>query len=57
MVKALILRGPGTNCDMETVYAFKLAGAEVKSIFIDNLFRSLVYINYYHTVRDVLNLG
>ena len=39
-MKALILRGPGTNCDMETVYAFKLAGAEVKSIFIDTLLRN-----------------
>ena len=40
MVKALILRGPGTNCDMETVYAFKLAGAEVESIFIDTLLKN-----------------
>jgi phosphoribosylformylglycinamidine synthase I len=40
LVKALILRGPGTNCDMETVYAFKLAGAEVNSIFIDTLLKN-----------------
>jgi len=40
MVKALILRGPGTNCDMETVYAFELAGAEVNSIFIDTLLKN-----------------
>ncbi len=39
-MKALILRGPGTNCDMETAYAFKLAGAEVESIFIDTLFKN-----------------
>jgi phosphoribosylformylglycinamidine synthase I len=25
--RALILRGPGTNCDLETDYAFRLAGA------------------------------
>jgi phosphoribosylformylglycinamidine synthase I len=40
LVKALILRGPGTNCDMETVYAFKLAGADVNSIFIDTLLKN-----------------
>ena len=40
MVKALILRGPGTNCDMETAYAFKLAGAEVEYIFIDTLLKN-----------------
>lgn len=40
LVRALILRGPGTNCDMETAYAFKLAGANVEYIFIDTLLRN-----------------
>jgi len=40
LVRALILRGPGTNCDMETGYAFELAGANVEYIFIDTLLRN-----------------
>jgi phosphoribosylformylglycinamidine synthase len=33
----LVLRSPGTNCDLETVYAFELAGANVISIHINEL--------------------
>jgi len=40
MVKAFILRGPGTNCDRETGFAFEKAGANVEYIFIDNLLRN-----------------
>ncbi|MCK4420847.1 phosphoribosylformylglycinamidine synthase subunit PurQ [candidate division WOR-3 bacterium] len=39
MVRALILRGPGTNCDMETGYAFEMAGAEVEYVYIDALLK------------------
>jgi phosphoribosylformylglycinamidine synthase I len=39
VVKALILRGPGTNCDKETGFAFQMAGAEVEFIFIDTLLK------------------
>lgn len=34
MVRVCIVRGPGTNCDMETGFAFTLAGADVRDIHI-----------------------
>jgi len=37
MVKTLILRGPGTNCDLETGFAFQKAGAEVEYVHINRL--------------------
>uniref|UniRef100_A0A7C4Y704 Phosphoribosylformylglycinamidine synthase subunit PurQ n=1 Tax=candidate division WOR-3 bacterium TaxID=2052148 RepID=A0A7C4Y704_UNCW3 len=37
MVKVLIFRGPGTNCDKETEYAFKISGANVESVYIKRL--------------------
>ena len=33
----LVLRAPGTNCDVETAYAFELAGAEAERIHINRL--------------------
>jgi len=36
-VKTLILRAPGTNCDVETVAAFKQAGSEVDSAHVNEL--------------------
>ena len=36
-VRTLILRAPGTNCDVETVFAFQEAGAEVASVHINEL--------------------
>ncbi|MFO7772888.1 MAG: phosphoribosylformylglycinamidine synthase I [Dehalococcoidia bacterium] len=36
-VKTLILRVPGTNCDMETAFAFELAGSTVEFAEIDEL--------------------
>ncbi len=38
-VKTLILRTPGTNCDAETVFAFRQAGAEVSLVHINRLIR------------------
>jgi phosphoribosylformylglycinamidine synthase subunit PurQ / glutaminase len=35
--RALILRAPGTNCDVETAYAFELAGAVPERIHINRL--------------------
>ena len=35
--RTLILRAPGTNCDVETAFAFEQAGAEVCSIHINQL--------------------
>ena len=36
-VRTLVLRAPGTNCDAETAYALKLAGAEPELVFIGEL--------------------
>ncbi len=35
--RALILRAPGTNCDLETAHAFELAGAEPERVHINRL--------------------
>lgn len=40
VVKALILRGPGTNCDKETGFAFEKAGADVEFTFVDTLLKN-----------------
>lgn len=39
MVKTLVLRVDGTNCDEETAYAFKLAGSETEVVHINELIR------------------
>ena len=36
-VRTLILRAPGTNCDVETAFAFQQAGAEVVLVHINEL--------------------
>jgi phosphoribosylformylglycinamidine synthase I len=36
-VKTLMLRAPGTNCDVETVFAFEQAGAEVSTVHVNRL--------------------
>jgi len=38
--KALIIRAAGTNCDVETAYAFMRAGAETKISYIDEVKKS-----------------
>jgi phosphoribosylformylglycinamidine synthase I len=38
-VKTLILRAPGTNCDVETAFAFELAGAAVSLVHVNQLIR------------------
>jgi len=38
-VKTLILRAPGTNCDEETAFAFRQAGAETSLVHIGQLIR------------------
>jgi phosphoribosylformylglycinamidine synthase I len=35
--RVMIIRAAGTNCDMETQYAFQLAGAEVERVYIDEV--------------------
>jgi len=38
-VRTLILRAPGTNCDIETAFAFEQAGANVSSAHVNELVR------------------
>ncbi len=38
-VRTLILRSPGTNCDVETAFAFQQAGAVVTSVHVNQLIR------------------
>ncbi len=39
MVKTLVLRSPGANCDAETAFAFEQAGAVVSSVHVNQLIR------------------
>ena len=39
MVKVIILRAPGTNCDAETAFAFQQAGAEATLVHVNQLIR------------------
>jgi len=46
-VKTLILRAPGTNCDVEAAYAFERAGAQVDLVHVDELIhRQRLLSNY-----------
>ena len=36
-VRTLILRVPGTNCDVETAFAFQQAGAETDTVHVNQL--------------------
>ena len=36
-VKVIVLRTAGTNCDIETAFAFKLAGAEPELVHINEV--------------------
>ena len=36
-IRTLILRAPGTNCDVETAFAFQQAGAEVALVHVNEL--------------------
>ncbi|MFP3879726.1 MAG: phosphoribosylformylglycinamidine synthase I [Dehalococcoidia bacterium] len=38
-VKTLILRAPGTNCDVESAFAFERAGAQVNLVHVNELIR------------------
>ena len=38
-VRVLVLRAPGTNCDVETAFAFERAGAEASRVHINRLVR------------------
>lgn len=44
-MKTLILRGPGTNCDHETAYAFELAGSQTQRVHINQLMENPGLLN------------
>ena len=46
-VKALVLRAAGINCDMETAYAFELAGAEVQTLHINRIIENPAVLDEY----------
>ena len=40
MIKAIVLRAAGINCDLETQYALELAGAEAQRVHINRIIQS-----------------
>lgn len=46
--RVIILRTAGTNCDVETAYAFKKAGASCELVHINRLLSSETKIDRYH---------
>ena len=46
-VKALILRAPGMNCDVETAFAFEQAGAQVSLVHVNRLIRGEQHLSDY----------
>ncbi len=49
-VKALILRAPGTNCDVETAFAFQQAGAIASLVHVNQLIRHEQRLSDYQIV-------
>lgn len=47
-VKTLIVRTAGTNCDLETEHAFKIADSDVDLIHINQLVRGERHLDEYH---------
>lgn len=47
-VKTLILRTAGTNCDMETVHAFKMAGSDVTLSHINAVVKDKAALDKHH---------
>ena len=48
MVRVLLLRGPGTNCDLETGFAFELAGAMVEDVYIKAILKNPAKLRDYN---------
>jgi len=49
-VKTLILRAPGTNCDVESAFAFEKAGAQVELVHVAELIRQQSPLSGYQIV-------
>ncbi|MGC8948826.1 MAG: phosphoribosylformylglycinamidine synthase subunit PurQ, partial [Thermoprotei archaeon] len=50
MVKILILRAPGTNCDEETARALRELGAHVEIVHINKFLKNMITIFDYHGI-------
>jgi phosphoribosylformylglycinamidine synthase len=48
MVKAIVLRAAGINCDMETQYALELAGAQAERIHINKIIENSEMLKEFH---------
>ncbi|MDO8302219.1 MAG: phosphoribosylformylglycinamidine synthase I [Sedimentisphaerales bacterium] len=46
-IKAIVLRAAGINCDMETQYAFEMAGAQAQRIHINRVIENPAMLNEY----------
>jgi len=46
--KVLVIRAAGTNCDVETAYAFELAGAVAERVYIDEVENK--NLSHYHII-------
>ncbi len=47
-VKVIVLRTAGTNCDVETAFAFESFGADVDAVHINELFNGRFQLRDYH---------
>ena len=47
-VKSIILRTAGTNCDLETAFAFKSAGWDVELLHINEVIKKKSVLNKFH---------
>ncbi len=47
-VKVIVLRTAGTNCDGETVFAFRSCGADVEAVHINQLIGAQKHLEDYH---------
>jgi len=47
-ISVIVMRTAGTNCDSETIFAFKSVGAQVDSIHINQLIRHQKKLSDYH---------
>lgn len=50
MPRAIVIRAAGTNCDGEMVRAFQLAGAEAKTVHLDQLIRDPAQLASYDLI-------
>lgn len=47
-VRVAVLKAPGTNCDLETIHAFELAGAQAQRVWVDELKDKKDRLDPYH---------